>query len=63
MNGTTEHNNHRRTTETHCHCGAEFRGCDHCPVCFCEQYEAICDHEATREELEDQRIWNEVLGR
>ncbi len=26
-------------TETHCHCGAEYRGSDHCPDCGCEQYE------------------------
>jgi hypothetical protein len=31
------------TTETHCHCGAEFNGSDHCSHCFCEQYEAYCD--------------------
>ena len=31
------------STETTCHCGAEFKGSDHCPHCFCEQYEAHCD--------------------
>lgn len=32
-------------TETTCHCGAEYNGWDHCPSCFCEQYESRCDHE------------------
>lgn len=26
-------------TETTCHCGTEYKGADHCPECFCEQYE------------------------
>lgn len=29
-------------TETTCHCGAEYGGSDHCPVCMCEQYETTC---------------------
>ena len=37
MDNTTE------TTETRCHCGAEFDGSDHCPMCYCEQFEATCD--------------------
>lgn len=28
--------------DTHCHCGADMRGSDHCPACGCEQYEADC---------------------
>ena len=28
-------------TETTCHCGAEYRGFDHCPACGCEQYESL----------------------
>jgi hypothetical protein len=30
------------STETTCHCGAGFRGSDHCPSCSCEQFEADC---------------------
>jgi hypothetical protein len=30
-------------SETHCHCGAPYNGCDHCPDCFCEQYERRSD--------------------
>ena len=30
----------RRDTETHCHCGTDYRGSDHCPECGCEQYES-----------------------
>ncbi len=30
----------RNDTETHCHCGAEYRGSDHCAECGCEQYES-----------------------
>ena len=26
-------------TETTCHCGGKYEGSDHCPECFCEQYE------------------------
>jgi hypothetical protein len=29
-------------TEDRCHCGASYEGSDHCPRCFCEQYEADC---------------------
>jgi len=32
-------------TSTHCHCGKSYDGSDHCPFCFCEQYEAQCDEE------------------
>jgi hypothetical protein len=31
-------------TQTHCHCGA-YNGSDHCPECYCEQYEGGCDHQ------------------
>jgi hypothetical protein len=31
-------------TETHCHCGAHRKGSDHCPECYCEEYESTCDH-------------------
>lgn len=31
----------RGDTETHCHCGADYRGSDHCPRCHCEQYESL----------------------
>jgi hypothetical protein len=34
----------RGSSETHCHCGAAFRGSDHCPECYCEQYEQECKH-------------------
>jgi hypothetical protein len=35
----------RPDTETHCHCGAAYEGCDHCPECGCEQYETgDCGH-------------------
>lgn len=31
-------------TETYCHCGAEYKGSDHCHECQCEQYESLhCD--------------------
>lgn len=30
----------RFDTETTCHCGADYRGSDHCPECGCEQYES-----------------------
>lgn len=37
----------RLDTETHCHCGARYDGCDHCPECGCEQYETPdCGHTA-----------------
>lgn len=38
----------RLDSESHCHCGAAYGGVDHCPECFCEQYEATCDHRAHR---------------
>ena len=34
----------RKDTETHCHCGADKRGSDHCHCCGCEEFEATCDH-------------------
>jgi hypothetical protein len=35
----------RFDTETHCHCGANYQGSDHCPECGCEQYESgDCGH-------------------
>lgn len=35
----------RFDTETHCHCGGEYRGSDHCSECYCEQYESgDCGH-------------------
>ena len=44
----------RYDTETYCHCGAHYRGSDHCPACGCEQYETIhvrdCGHLCTQEE-------------
>jgi hypothetical protein len=30
----------RHDTETRCHCGREYGGSDHCPECYCEQYES-----------------------
>lgn len=37
----------RQDTEKHCHCGAAYNGSDHCPECYCEQYESgDCGHEA-----------------
>jgi hypothetical protein len=41
MNSTSTQS--RQDTETHCHCGAAYRGSDHCPNCYCEQYEGGCD--------------------
>lgn len=38
----------RLDSESHCHCGAAYGSGDHCPECFCEQYEATCDHRAHR---------------
>lgn len=32
----------RGSTANYCHCGAAFEGSDHCPDCFCEQYERDC---------------------
>jgi hypothetical protein len=38
-------------TETTCHCGAKYNGSDHCPACYCEQYESqVCPH-ATRKDI------------
>lgn len=35
----------RHDTEDTCHCGAAYRGSDHCPECGCEQYESgDCGH-------------------
>lgn len=34
----------RVDTEDTCHCGASYGGSDHCPACYCEQYESVCDH-------------------
>lgn len=35
----------RLDTETHCHCGGDYGGSDHCYVCGCEQYETgDCGH-------------------
>lgn len=31
-------------TETHCHCGADRKGSDHCSECFCEEFERVCAH-------------------
>lgn len=33
----------RLDTKTHCHCGADYNGSDHCPHCQCEQYEQSCE--------------------
>lgn len=33
-------------TPTHCHCGADREGSDHCPECGCEEYETVCDYVA-----------------
>lgn len=30
-------------TGTHCHCGANKWGSDHCPYCGCEEWESGCD--------------------
>ena len=35
-------------TATHCHCGADRQGSDHCPECGCEEFESVCDHVAER---------------
>jgi len=34
----------RMHTATHCHCGSERGGSDHCPECGCEEFEGTCDH-------------------
>ena len=36
------------TTENNCHCGTSFGGSDHCPYCYCEQYESYCGVVRTR---------------
>lgn len=43
-------------TETHCHCGTEFNGSDHCPQCHCEQFEAVCDHKVESERERASRL-------
>lgn len=43
----------RTTTETTCHCGAEFNGSDHCSGCGCEQFEAECDRTHECETADD----------
>lgn len=35
------------STATRCHCGARFNGSDHCPRCYCEQFEADCGRRPT----------------
>lgn len=46
-----------RDTETTCHCGAAYRGADHCPACGCEQYESLrCDFIKASVTREDVRI-------
>jgi hypothetical protein len=40
----------RYDSETTCHCGGAYNGSDHCPECYCEQYESgDCGHEAEAE--------------
>jgi hypothetical protein len=41
------------TSSHRCHCGAEFGDSDHCPVCFCEEYEGTCDHRVDDQEVRD----------
>lgn len=31
-------------TATHCHCGCDRNGSDHCPECGCEEFESVCSH-------------------
>lgn len=35
-------------TATHCHCGTDRKGSDHCPECGCEEFESYCDFVADR---------------
>ncbi len=55
----------RQDTEHQCHCGAEYRGSDHCPECYCEQYESTCDHQSVGEPCAEcgERFNHETTGR
>jgi hypothetical protein len=35
-------------TATHCHCGEDRQGSDHCPECGCEEFESVCDYVAVK---------------
>lgn len=39
------------TDESWCHCGSPMRDSDHCPVCGCEEFESVCDHKASDQEI------------
>ena len=57
-------------TETTCHCGADYKGSDHCPECQCEQYESLhCDKIAKKlsraqimEMFDGEEMWTNALG-
>jgi hypothetical protein len=48
-------------TETHCHCGADRRGSDHCHECYCEEFESTCDHESDESTTEADEASSETL--
>jgi hypothetical protein len=52
----------RYDTETTCHCGALYLGCDHCPACGCEQYETIVVRDCGHVEPDPLSAANAVRG-
>ncbi len=41
-----------------CHCGALFKGSDHCPFCFCEYLESYCERKVDDNLDENAKLYN-----
>ena len=43
-------------TKDTCHCGGKYNGSDHCPECYCEQYETY------NEDCEGMKLITDIQG-
>jgi hypothetical protein len=44
-----------------CHCGADYQSSDHCPECFCEEFEADCGRRPAHAE-HPSRVADDIVG-
>lgn len=52
------------TFDNRCRCdGTEMNGSDHCPSCFCEEFEERCDWTTPWSERSDGEKWSQALRR
>ena len=52
-----------QTQTSKCHCGQPFDSSDHCPVCFCEHFERVCDFSTNGWTFDPSReVWWAKIG-